>query len=74
MLRNSTKDELIDRYRKALSFYADPNKWSGNKFLLQKNINYDDCSGLYLRSGEIARQALLFNENASIPERKNDGN
>lgn len=67
MLRNLTKDEIIEGYRNALKKYADDSNWKGSFFTLDEDINHDDCSGLYCHNGEIARGALQnYNENSRV--------
>jgi hypothetical protein len=70
MLRNISKDEMIEKYRQALALYADTNNWIGNVFRLQQDMNNDDCAGKFCLNGEIARQALLYNENRKVNDDK----
>ena len=67
-MRNMTSDEMIAKYREALAFYADPQNWAGGLMNSHLDMNRDDCSGLYCKFGEVARQALLYNENMTINE------
>lgn len=69
MMRYLTKDEIIAKYREALAFYADPTCWQGNRMCEACDQNRNDCSGLYLNNGEVARQALQINEGTYINER-----
>lgn len=56
--RKITQEELLEIYEKALKKYADVNNWNCILFLPKEDMNRDHCSGLYTKSGEIARQAL----------------
>lgn len=70
--RPITKDEMIAKYRKALEFYAASDNWGRypltNAFL-KDDACKDDCSGYHLYYGETARQALLYNERATVCEK-----
>lgn len=59
--RKLTEDEIIEGLRKALQYYADPNRQRG------LDLCRDDCSGLYLQEGQVARNALnYYNKNTHV--------
>jgi len=69
MLRHITKDEIIQKLRAALAIYAHAPYWYKNEFYMKYDVNQDSCSGNYMKNGEIARQALQYNENTMVPVR-----
>lgn len=57
-MKELTKDEVIIHLKTALEKYADSKNWNVTGFSLKEDVCKDNCSGLYLNNGEIARQAL----------------